>query len=889
MIAFTLNNTPTVFDGDGSRSLLSYLRNDRQLTAAKDGCSAQAACGACLVEVDGKAVLSCVTPMNKVEGKRVTTLEGLPESLRRTLGEAFVKAGAVQCGFCTPGFLTRARLLLLSNPSPTRAEVTKAVRPHLCRCTGYVKLVDAVLLAAAELRGTTSGDERAVPQEQSHKQHTPPSQSQGMGASPDRFKGYERAVGQRPFVDDLIFDNMLHGALHFSQYPRARIVRIDVRAAESLPGVRRVLTARDIPGQQCTGLHMDDWPLYVSEGQITRCIGDVLACVLADTVEQARAAADAVRVEYEELPGIFDMDEALTSPIHITPEGNILKHVAYRQSDDVEAVLAASAHVVEGYFETPPVEHAFLEPECSVALPRNTDEGKGVHLYTMSQGIWHDRHCVAKLLGLPDALVQATLVDAGGGFGGKEDLTTQGHAALGALLMQCPVKVKLSRPESLRMHPKRHATRLRYRLGCDEHGKLTALHARILGDSGAYASAGGPVMGRAAVHAAGAYHFPHQDVESLAVYTNNPPAGAFRGFGVNQVTFAVETLLDDLCEKGGFDRWQLRYDNALTTGGLMPTGQRLKEGMSNLRACLEAVKPQYDAARDAGLFPGLACGIKNTGFGNGIPEECRCIISVDTLEDMQDGAPRIVPRIVIDHGWTEMGQGVHTVARQLFCEVTGFTDAARIHIRSRTESGAFADATTASRGSFQLGHAVLRAAESFKKALDSAHGNLDLLVGHSFSGDFKSVTARAPQAGQPVAGPVFSHEAYSFAAHLVLCNSEGRVTRIVAAHDSGRPINRLLYEGQVEGGVIMGLGYALREKLVYTQGQLNTEKLHALGLLRSTDIPDIDVIIVEGHDPRGPRGVKGLGEITCIPTAPAVTSALRALDGVRRTVLPVEA
>ena len=880
MIQFILNDTPTAYAGAGSVSLLSFLRNDRHLTAAKEGCSAQAACGACLVEVDGKAVLSCVTPMSTMEGKRVTTLEGLPESLRRTLGEAFAKAGAVQCGFCTPGFLTRTRLLLRTNPHPTRAEVIKAVRPHLCRCTGYVKLVDAVLLAAAELAAELAA-ERA-------REHPAPAQTlnqhQGLGGSPDRFKGYERAVGQRPFVDDLFFDNMLHGALHFSQHARARIMSIDTRAAEAMPGVRRVLTARDIPGQQCTGLHMDDWPLYVAEGQITRCVGDVLACVLADTVEQARAAAAAVRVEYEELPGIFDMDEALTSPIHITPEGNILKHVAYRQGDDVEAVLASSAHVAEGYFETPPVEHAFLEVECSVALPRvfttRGAEGKGIHLYSMSQGIWHDRHSVCKLLALPEALVQVTLVDAGGGFGGKEDLTTQGHAALGALLTQRPVKVKLSRPESLRMHPKRHATRLRYRMGCDAHGKLTALYARILGDSGAYASAGGPVMGRAAVHAAGAYHFPHQDVESLAVYTNNPPAGAFRGFGVNQVTFAVETLLDDLCHKGGFDRWQFRHDNALDTGGLMPTGQRLKEGMSLLRQCLEAVKPQYDAARKAGLFAGLACGIKNTGFGNGIPEECRCIISVDRDEGE--------PRIVIDHGWTEMGQGVHTVARQIFCEVTGFTDISRIHVRSRTESGAFADATTASRGSFQLGHAVLRAAEAFKKALDTARGSLDLLVGHSFSGDFVSVTARAPQAGQPVAGPVFSHEAYSFAAHLALCDAQGRIVRVVAAHDSGRPINRQLFEGQVEGGVVMGLGYALSEQLVYAQGQLNTEKLHALGLLRSIDVPDIEVIIVEGRDPRGPCGIKGLGEITCIPTAPAVASALRARDGLRRTVLPVE-
>lgn len=862
MIEFILNDIPAQFLGGGDISLLSFLRNDKHLTAAKDGCSGQAACGACLVEVDGKATLACTTPMRTVSGKRVLTLEGLPESLRTTLGMAFVKAGAVQCGFCTPGFLMRARTLLLSNPHPTREEVIKAVRPHICRCTGYVKLVDAILLAAAELRGEST-------------LHAPqPQQFPGLNSNPPRFKGFERALGTRPFVDDLFFDGMLHGAVHFSAHPRARILKVDVSAAEAMPGVRNVLTARDIPGQQCSGLHIEDWPVYVAEGQITRYIGDALACALAETVEQARAAAAAVRVEYEILDGIFDMDEAQTSPIQIAPQGNVLKRVAFRQGDNVEDVLRASAFVAEGHFETPAVEHAFLETECSVAVPRDFEGQKGIHFYTMSQGIWHDRHSVARILNLPESRVQATLVDAGGGFGGKEDLTTQGHAALGAWLMQCPVKVKFSRPESIRMHAKRHAMRLHYRIGCDSAGKLTALYARILGDSGAYASTGGPVMGRAAVHAAGAYNFSHQDIQSMGVYTNNPPAGAFRGFGVNQVVFAVETLMDDLCQQGGFDRWQLRYDNALDTGGLMPTGQRLEPGMSNLRACLDAVKPAYDCALAQGVAAGLACGIKNTGFGNGIPEACRCFISVES-----NG------RIVIDHGWTEMGQGLHTVARQIFCQATGLTDADDIHVRSRTESGAFAGATTASRGSYQLGHALLDAAAKFRTALAAA-GSVHALAGKSFQGDFTARTTPAPPMGSTPDSPVFSHEAYSFAAHLALCDAQGRIARVVAAHDSGTPVNRLLYEGQVEGGVVMGLGYALKEKLTFTCGQLDTEKYNALGLLRSTDAPEIEVIIVEGKDPHGPCGLKGLGEITCIPTTPAAISALRAFDGVRRVRLP---
>lgn len=874
MLEFVLNDVPTVYRGEESASLLSFLRNDRHLTAAKDGCSGQAACGACLVEVDGRPALACVTPMRKVAGKRVVSMEGVPDRLKRILGKAFVERGAVQCGFCTPGFLTRARLLLANNQNPTREEVVKAVRPHICRCTGYVKLVDAIMDAAAELRAGNT----AVSASGTADRAASVARSQGVDADTPRFKGYERAVGERPFVDDLFFDGMLYGALHFSKYPRARILRLNTSVAEGIPGVRRVLTAKDIPGAQCSGMHIKDWPVYVGEGRSTRCVGDVLACVIADTMEQARAAAAAVQVEYEVLEGVFDMDEAEHSPIRIVPDGNVLARAAFAQGEPVEQALASSAYVAEGFFETPAVEHAFLETECSVALPRMFPEGPGIQLYSMSQCIWHDRQSVAEVLGLPESRVQVTLVDAGGGFGGKEDLTTQAHAALGALLLQRPVKVRLSRPESLRMHPKRHATRLRYSIGCDAEGKLTAIKARILGDSGAYASTGAAVMGRAAVHAAGAYHFPNQDIESCAVYTNNPPAGAFRGFGVNQVVFAVETLMDDLCRKGGFDRWQFRYDNALGEGGLMPTGQVLTLGMSRLRECLEAVKPVYDAVnggQEPGRFAGLACGIKNTGFGNGIPEDCRCIVSVDGQG-----------RITIDHGWTEMGQGVHTVARQIFCEVTGVTDVERITVRSRTESGAFADATTASRGSFQLGHAVMEAARAFKADLD-AEGELVALAGRSYVGDFTTVTTPPPKKGEIVEGPVFSHQAYSFAAHLAICDAQGRVEKIVAAHDSGRPINRPLYEGQVEGGVVMGLGYALTEELPYAQGQLPTEKYNALGLLRSTDIPEIEVIIVEGDDPYGPYGAKGLGEIACIPTAPAVTSALRACDGVRRTRLPV--
>ncbi len=856
MLRFNLNGAPIEYSADPSRSLLSFLRNDQHLTAAKDGCSAQVACGACLVEVDGKAALACATPLSKVEGKNVVTLEGFPEELKQILGKAFVQKGAVQCGFCTPGFLTRAKILLQSNPNPTREEVIKAVRPHLCRCTGYVKLVDAILEAARVLR---EGGEQKL------------STAVGTNSDAPRYKGYERAVGTRPFVDDMFFDGMLHGALHFCAHPRARVLKVDVSAAQAMPGVKMALTAKDIPGVQCSGLHIKDWPLYVAEGQISRNVGDVLACVIADTMDQARAAAAAVQVEYEVLEPLLDPEKSETSPIKITENGNLLKREAFVQGDPIEKALAGSAFTAEGHFETQAVEHAFLEMEASVALPENG----GIKLYSMGQDITHDRKDVAALLNLPLDMVHVTLADAGGGFGGKEDLTTQGHAALGALLLQRPVKVKLSRGESLRMHAKRHATKVYYAIGCDKDGKFTALKARILGDSGAYASTGGPVMGRAAVHATGAYHFPNQDIESKAVYTNNLTAGAFRGFGVNQVVFAVESLIDELCQKGGFDRWQIRYDNAMREGSLIPTGQILEKGASYMPECLLAVKDAFKSAK----YAGIACAIKNAGFGNAIPEESRCFIDV-----LEQG------RIIINHSWTEMGQGVHTAARQILCEYLGLQDNALIDVRSSTNRGAFSGGTTASRGSFQLGHAILNAARGLKTDLEKAGGKIESLAGRSYQGDYRpqDFTTKPQRPGETTpARPVISHQAYSFGVNVVVCDEKGKIEKIVAAHDSGRPINRLMYEGQVEGGVVMGLGYALSEQIPFAEGKLTSEKFRDLGLLRSTDVPPIEVVIVDNDDPEGPLGVKGIGEITCIATAPAVTNALRVVDGKARYKLPL--
>jgi aldehyde oxidoreductase len=847
MITFLLNGQNAQYSGDETTSLLTYLREERGITSVKDGCSGQAACGACLVELDGKPALACSTPMKRVAGKEVITIEGFPENVRRTLGRAFVAKGAVQCGYCTPGILARAKILLQSNPDPSRAEVVKALNAHVCRCTGYARIVDAVLLAAQALREN---------QEIAWEHRT------GIGYSYPKYEGYEKALGISPYVNDLKFEGMLYGVLKFSEHPRAKVLKIDVSDVEKIPGVIRVFDTQDIPGQRYQGLLVKDWPMMVAVGEETRCIGDVVVGVVAKSEDLARRAAEAIKVEYEVLEPVTEVTEAAKSPTRIHEKGNLLKETVIRRGEPVDQVFARSAHVVEGSFVTPFVEHAFLETEASIALPDGKD---GVTVYSQGQGIFKDRDQIASILDFPEEKVNVIQVSAGGGFGGKEDLSVQHHAALYSVILQRPVKVRLNRAESIRMHPKRHRMVMDYKLACDEKGMLTALWSRITGDGGAYASVGGEVVARTGTHAAGAYHVPSVDVIASAYYTNNPPAGAFRGFGVNQATFAMESLVDELCAKGGFDRWQFRYDNALAKGRMTTTGHVLGDGVG-LRDCLNAVQDAFRQAK----FAGLACAIKNSGIGNGIEE-----VSETRLKVL---AP---DRIELQHGWTEMGQGVNTVARQVLCEVLGLDAPIKVDIRCSTDTGVMGGVTTASRGTPLLGHSVIDAAK--KLAADLKGHTLADLVGREYFGRYVVDWTTS----HDVKGEIISHFSYAFATHLAVLDDDGELKAIHAAHDGGKIINPALFESQIEGGVVMGMGYALSEKLPLEGGRLTTDRMSKLGLPKAKDVPELKVIGVECLDPVGPFGAKGIGEIGTIPTAPAIANAYCQYDGVRRYELPL--
>jgi selenium-dependent xanthine dehydrogenase len=658
------------------------------------------------------------------------------------------------------------------------------------------------------------------------------------------------------------FPGMLHGALKLSDHPRAKVISINTNKAKDYPGVIRVFTSKDIPGTRYTGLIIHDWPLMIEEGEETRYVGDVLAGVVAETEKIAREAIKLVEVKYEVLAPLSDPEKSLDedSP-KIHPKGNLLSETkVYR--GNVERALSDAAFLSNGTYQTQMIEHGYMEPECSIALPADN----GVEVFSQGQGIYEDRAQIAGLLNLPDDKVRVILVPNGGGFGGKEDLSVQGHAALFALLLQKPVKVLLNRDESILMHPKRHPIRMNYTLGCNKEGKLTVLKADMIGDTGAYASVGMKVLERSAGHAAGAYHIPNVDIISRAVYTNNLPCGAMRGFGVNQVTFALESCIDDLCEQGGFDRWQFRYNNALKDGDMTSTGQVLNRGIG-IRKTLEAVKDIFNGAK----YAGIACGIKNTGIGNGMADEGKVVIEIISKS-----------KVKLHHGWTEMGQGVNTMAVQFLSHETGIQPEI-VEVIVDTSAEASAGMTTASRATSIIGNSIANACIQLKEDLKSK--SLEELAGNVYKGEWVCNWTTKP--GSEV-DKIVTHYSYSYATQVVVLNDAGEIDTVYAAHDAGKIINPGLFEGQIEGSIHMGLGYAITEDLELENSVPKSTRLRKMGILRAKETPKMEVIGIEVPDPHGPYGVKGVGEIGLVPTAAAVSNAFFQYDGTRYYKLPIK-
>ncbi len=847
MIHFVLNGLERDYDGDPDLPLLTYLRNVEGIISPKDGCAPQAACGCCTVQLDGKAVLSCVIPMSKVADARVLTTEGLGEYRRQVFANAFVAKGGVQCGFCIPGIVIRANVLVNQNPDPSRDEIEQALTPHLCRCTGYKKIVDAIDYAAQAIRAE---EEIPTPNSDGH-----------VGSAHPKYAAQDLVLGQHRYVDDIKMDGLTYGALRYSDHPRAEVLSIDTAQAEEVPGVIRVMTAADVPGDRYIGLIRQDWPVMVAVGETTRYVGDVLACVVAETEEIARQAAALITVDYRVLDPISDVHEAIRADSPAIHEGgNVLSKTVVSRGD-LDSARGQTTYTAQGVFQTQMIEHGFMEPEAAIAYP----SGAGVEVLSQGQGVFEDQTQIAKLLGLPKEEVRVILVPNGGGFGGKEDLSVQGPASIAAYLLQRPVKFRLTRDESIMTHPKRHPIWMDYRIGCDAAGRLTFCEAKFIGDTGAYASVGMKVLERSAGHATGAYRFPAADIESTAVYTNNLPCGAMRGFGVNQAIFGLESLIDDLCEQGDFDRWQFRYDNALDNGDMTATGQII-EGGAGVKATLLAVKDEFYGAK----YAGIACGIKNTGIGNGMPDAAKVRLSIVAPD-----------KVIIDHGWTEMGQGVHTVALQTLVTETGI-DPKCIEVRVDTASRQETGMTTASRATSLVGNAIIDAAKQLRQDLETQ--TLADLVGHVYEGEW--VVDWTTKPGKE-SDKTLTHYSYSYATQLVVLDDDGQIAKVTAAHDAGKIFNPTLFEGQIEGSIHMGLGYAISENLELENSRPKSTMLRKCGILRAKEMPETEVIGIEVPDPYGPYGAKGVGEIGLVPTAGAVGNALYQYDRVRRHSLPM--
>jgi len=845
-VEFILNGAPVSVRSDHPH-LLAALREELDVTSPKDGCSPQGQCGCCTVMIDGKVQISCTYAVEKAAGRVVTTLEGVDEAERTRFSDAFAACGGLQCGYCIPGIVMRAKAQIdKKGAGLQRDDMARHLGAHLCRCTGYVKVLDAIEAVA---KGTP----------------VDPALPGGIGTSGAKYEAAELTLGDRGYVDDLRVPGMLHGALHLTAHVRADIVRIDTSVAAAADGVVGVFTAADIPGEQYVGIIYKDWPVFIGEGQRTSYAGDVLAIVVAETKQQARAAAALVQVEYGVLRPIVDPVAAIDDPeIAVFGTKNNVLSVSEYARGNTDDSLAASAHVVHEVFNTQRIEHAFLEPESTLAVP-----GDG-HLlvYSGGQGVWDDRDQIAALLGVGIDALTVELVSNGGAFGGKEDMSNQGQTALAAFLLQRPVKCTLSREESFLIHAKRHPIRLEYWAGCDADGHLTALRVRGIGDSGAYASVGMKVLERAAGHASGPYRVPDIDVHCTAVRTNNPVCGAFRGFGANQAQFAMEGVMDRLAEQVGISGWEMRKRNVIRPGEVWGPGQIMDDGAGGAEACLDRAKPHIDAALAAGKAVGMGLGLKNSGLGNGLREVCAAVVRFRSA----DG------RVEVRHGFTEMGQGVHTVALQTAVTELGI-DPARIEVIVDTTRQLGFGQTTGSRGTLMVAASVQHACRVALAA--ECAPDVDHYAEH--------VVDWTQKLGDPAVPNPTIHAAFGFAAQVVVADRDtGAIEKVVAIHDVGRAVNPRLCEGQIEGSVHMGLGYALTEDFPSDEHGFPTNMtLRSLGILRPKDVPPIEVELVEVPQPRSAYGIKGVGEIGLVPTSGAVAAALHMVDGVWRSTLPM--
>jgi len=910
-LEFWVNTKEESVEVDADEMLSDVLRYKLGLTGTKISCG-ESECGVCTVLLEGEPVLSCNYPALKANGKHVVTIEGLADGEKlHPLQEAFVKHGAVQCGFCTPGQIMTAAALLNENPNPDDKDIEYALNDTLCRCGTYPMIVNAIQAAAENIN---QGKEIEYPQFDFG------GGLDVVGQVVPRPEANQKVTGEAIYTDDMTFPDMLFGATLRSGIPHGILKKLDISKAKELPGVQAILTAEDIPGRVNHGLIIQDWPALIGVGEKVRYVGDAIAIVAADTLEIAKQALSLIKKEFEELPVVIDPVEAKSEDSPLVHEsGNLLKHIKVNKGD-IKKGFEEAEIIFEDTYYTPSYEHAFMEPECSIARPLGEDQ---IEVYVGSQIPYADRDQVSAALDLPQENVRVRGPLIGGGFGGKEDIVGQIHAAMLARATGKPVKILYDRHESLLVHPKRHATQIKVKLGLKKDGTFTAAQTELYGDTGAYASLGAKVMGRATTHSTGPYIVPNVKIDCYAMYTNNPPAGAFRGFGALQAAFAIECLMDQVAEELKIDRVELRQKNALRTGTITNTGQHLKESVG-LLDCIEKTNKEmlkYTRGKDPFISRevegqphlrrswGFAVTFKNTGLGEGAPDNASAEIEI-----LPDGM--VETRI----SSAEIGQGLVTVLQMVTAQELSLpVDQVKVYL-SDTDLTPDGGPTTGSRQTYISGNAAKYAAITLRNSMLSTLAEKYNLSPDKISireglihvngqkltfaevGELMKDEGRNPKLTYDYISPETTplgeegdkHFAYSFAAQAIEVEvntdtGEVRVVRAVGATDVGKAINPLGLQGQVEGGLIMGIGHALTEEFIVEGGQIFTDYLSRYRMPSIKHVPeDIKVIIVEDPTAEGPYGGKGVGEISTMPVPPAIVNAVYNACGVRFKTIPID-
>ncbi len=922
MLEITVNGIPYQLEEIPGEKLSDLLRMRLRLTGTKIGCG-EGRCNICTVLVDGVPTRSCLTRASNVDGKTILTIEGLRglrpahqqeqrEDLKalHPLQEAFITHGAIQCGFCTPGQLMTAHALLQNNPDPSLDEIREAMNDVICRCGSYAAILSAIQAAAQAMRDGSHIQIRQVSLGEQDLAH--------IGKPLARPDAVAKAIGTAKFTDDLHFEGMLYGRVLRAGVPSAILRGLDTSKARALPGVVKILTAEDLQHERYHGVYKKDWPILVGINERVRYQGDAIAILAAETQAIADQAVQLIQPEYELRPVVSTPQQAHEQDAEqLHEQGNLLKHIHFNKGD-LQVGFTEADVIVEHTFSTPFMEHLFMEPECSIAVPQ---QGGGLELYVGSQIPFDDRRQVAEATGLPLEKVRVRGQKTGGAFGGKEDIAGQIHASLLAMATRRPVKLLFTRRESMLVHPKRHATSIKLRLGARKDGSLTAIQTELYGDTGAYASLGVPVMTRATTHSCGPYIVPHSHADCYAMYTNNPPAGAFRGFGVVQAAFGIESAMDMLAEALHLDPMAMRKKNCLHIGSTTNTGHFLTESVG-LPDCLDAISTWWAENGVAAPFEplteeisgqrlvtcwGLACGFKNTGLGTGADDSSGVIL-------------RLLPagRLQIKSGASEVGQGMVTTLQLIAAEVLNIPpDNINVYLMD-TQLTPDGGPTTASRQTYVTGNAVRQAATALRERIiellgkqignESATFQLstegaDFSERHVSWQEIHDLLKQSPEGLEvecryrapdtfplDVGGQI--HIAYGFAAQAVkvginLGSGEVKALQVIAANDAGRVINPLGFQSQVEGGVVMGVGHALMEDFKIENGIIKSDRIARYEVPRMRDLPEIISIIVESKTSEGPFGAKGVGELVCVPTPPAITNAIYHAIGLRVDSLPV--